>query len=85
MAHFIREEMKARGWDEEELAKRLDVGIGTVELYLGSMRLGVWEADKLAKVFGNHRQQWLNLDAAFWSALESELYHLIKNEPEVAS
>ena len=79
VAHFVKEEMEARGWSLEDLLNRLpgerDVNQLTLEIMTATpdfdhdirkdMRLGEEMARILAHAFGTSKEFWMNLDAAW--------------------
>ena len=68
-AEILQEEMDARGWSEDEVARRMGPEIGPGEnscliglcLYVDEANLDPYTATKLALAFGTSAQFWLNL------------------------
>ena len=60
---FIKEEMEARNWTNEDLAQVLDLNPKTVsELLNNKQRITIDTAKVLSQAFGQSPQYWLNLD-----------------------
>lgn len=85
-AYYVREEMEARGWTEADLLERMTTSSPIVAKEAWKQVLGIRPLDeqpttahKLAHAFGVSEQFWLNLDHAFWAALHSGKYHLVKD------
>ena len=65
-ADFIREEMEARGWDVDTLAKCSWLrSEGLREILAGSRRVTPVYAFGLAQAFGTGKDLWLNLQATW--------------------
>jgi plasmid maintenance system antidote protein VapI len=63
VAEFIKEEMKARGWNETDLAIHGELTVSlVVDLLFGSVRVTPTIARGLAKAFGTGPELWLNLE-----------------------
>jgi HTH-type transcriptional regulator/antitoxin HigA len=63
---FIREELEARGWTQEDLAKILDRPLSTISAILTGRKAVTPEtAIGLAKAFGTSAEVWLNLEATY--------------------
>lgn len=63
---YIKEEMEARGWTPNELARRMDFGLSIVKgLCRGERRVTRLTAQALGRAFGTEAEVWLNLQAAY--------------------
>ncbi len=63
---FIREEIEARGWTQQELADILARPLQTVnEIIRGKKRITSETAQELAHAFGTSPQLWLNLENSY--------------------
>jgi len=63
---FIKEEIDARGWTQEDLARILGKPFPTVNQILNGKRAIIAEtAMRLAAAFGNSPQFWMNLEATW--------------------
>lgn len=63
---FIKEEIDARGWTQEDLATILDKPLPTVNQIINGKRAVIAEtAMRLAVAFGNTPQFWMSLEAAW--------------------
>lgn len=70
-AVFIREEMAARGWDAERLAKEMPYGIHVVRTLIdGRCPINELIAARLGNAFGTSTEVWLNLQRNYdkWHA-----------------
>jgi HTH-type transcriptional regulator/antitoxin HigA len=69
---FIREEIEARGWVQDDLAMILDRPIRTVnEIIVGKRGITPDTAKGLGEAFGTSAQFWLNLESAYRLSLSS--------------
>ncbi len=76
---YISDELNARRWDKEELAKRMsvdepEVALTIIEfLSLGDIRIELGEtvAEMLGRAFGTSRELWLRLDRS-WHASQKD-------------
>ena len=63
---YIKEEMDARGWTMNELARRMDFGLSIVKgLCKGERRVTRLTAEALDRAFGTGAEVWLKLQAAY--------------------
>ena len=63
---FIRDELEARGWTQEEFAEILNRPIQTVnQIINGKKEITPATAVALAEAFGTSPEVWLNLEAAY--------------------
>ena len=68
---FIRDELEARGWTQEDLATILGRPLQTVNAILnGRKQITPETAIGLATAFGTTAEFWLNLEAAYRLSLE---------------
>lgn len=69
---FIREEIEARGWTQDDLAMILDRPIRTINEIIGGKRGITPETAKgLGEAFGTSAQYWMNLESAYRLSLSS--------------
>lgn len=69
---FIQEEIKERGWTQEDFAKILGKPLPTVNQIIKGKRAIIPEtAKKIAAAFGNSPQFWMNLETS-WQLYNSE-------------
>lgn len=88
VGHFIKEEMDARGWTQEDLARRLgdpfDVAMCTLELILHvhdpRVLLGVKTAQALGEAFGVSADLFLNLDKSWREWAKKNPHRLIESD-----
>lgn len=79
VGHFIKDEMKERGWTRRELVQRLgeplDVNSLAIALLIDTPRKGMLIgkdlASDLARVFGTSPELWINLDVAWQASVPS--------------
>lgn len=79
VGHFIKDEMKERGWTRRELVQRLgeplDVNSLAIDLLIDTPRKGMLIgkdlAADLARAFGTSPELWINLDAAWQASVPS--------------
>ena len=65
-SEIIREELAARGWDAEELARRMGVGKTLVHLAVsGKLRITPGLAERLETAFGSSADFWLNFQESW--------------------
>lgn len=70
---FIREELEARNWTQEDLAKVLGISLKTVnQIIKGKQSLSIETARLLSKAFGQSPQYWLNIDMNYRARLQGE-------------
>ncbi len=63
---FIKEELEARNWTQNDLAEILDVSPRLVsEIITGKRSITPNTAKRLADAFGTSAQLWMNLDSAY--------------------
>ena len=63
---YLREELEARGWTQEELAEWLGVPPQVVsDLIVATKRVSPGIARGLADAFGTSSELWLNLELAY--------------------
>ena len=76
---FIKEEMEARKWTNEDLAQVLGLNPKTIsELLNNKQRITIYTAKALGQAFGQSPQYWLNLDNNYRLRLKEN-----NNESEV--
>lgn len=67
---YIRDEIEARGWTQEDLAEILARPLRTVnQIILGKVAVTAQTAQELAAAFGTSPELWLNLESAYRLAL----------------
>ena len=64
-AEFIRDEMKARGWANKDLAIALDCRDEYAEHILAGKKITGRDAHQLARAFGTSVDVWVNLQAMY--------------------
>ncbi len=70
---FIKEELDARGWAQEDLAKILDKPLPTVNQIINGKRTIIADtAKRLAAAFGTSAQFWMNLETTWQLAQQPE-------------
>jgi HTH-type transcriptional regulator / antitoxin HigA len=62
---YIREEMDARGWTEEDVSARCALGVERVKAILGGDRISLWECAVLGQAFDTTPAFWANLQL-YW-------------------
>ncbi len=63
---FIREELEARGWTQEDLARILGRPLTAVsEIIMGKRSITTQTARELSEAFGTSAEFWLNLESAY--------------------
>jgi HTH-type transcriptional regulator/antitoxin HigA len=63
---FLREELKARGWTQSDLAKIIGRPLQVVnEIINGKKRITAETAKAIGLAFGTSPQLWLNLESAY--------------------
>ena len=63
---FIKEEIEARNWTQNDLAKILGLSLRLVsEIIAGKRAITPNTAKQLAAAFGTGAQLWMNLDRAY--------------------
>ena len=63
LGHYLAEELAARGWTPEELAKRMDVSVHLLRQVLAGERvIGQLGAVLLGKALDTSAEYWLNLE-----------------------
>lgn len=63
---YVKEEMKARGWNLERLYDEMGIGPQDVLAILNeNFTIGTHEAEALERAFGSSAQEWLNLQATY--------------------
>lgn len=86
---YISDELEARGWTREEMAKRMggDINVNLCALdflehlpYHPKIRMGQEMADLISVAFGQDPQTWVNLDAVYYRWCEEN-----PHSPEVAT
>jgi HTH-type transcriptional regulator/antitoxin HigA len=66
---FLKEELEARGWTQNDLADILDWPARLVsEIIDGQRRISPETALDLARAFGTSAEYWLNLESAYRQA-----------------
>ena len=64
--HFIREEIEARGWTQEELAAKMGRPFQVVNSIInGHKRVTAETAMELGEAFGTSAIMWLNLESSW--------------------
>jgi HTH-type transcriptional regulator / antitoxin HigA len=64
--HFIREELRARGWSQEKLATKMGRPYQAVNAIInGHKTITAETAIELGKAFGSSAVYWLNLQTAY--------------------
>jgi HTH-type transcriptional regulator / antitoxin HigA len=70
---FIRDELEARNWTQEDLAEILGRPLRTVnQIIAGKKAITPQTAQELAAAFGTTAELWLNLENAYRLALEAQ-------------
>ena len=70
---FIRDELDARNWTQEDLAAILNRPLPTVnQIILAKKRITSQTAQELAAAFGTSAELWLNLEASYRLASERQ-------------
>lgn len=77
-ADYIEDEMRARGWSRDDLARRMGDDFATerlaLDLYLetrdGGLRIGEDGAAQLARAFGTSAELWVRLERAWLASRE---------------
>lgn len=68
---YIRDELDARGWSQEELAISMGLPTSAIsQIINGTKAITPPTAKRLAASFGTSAELWLNLDASYRLALE---------------
>lgn len=72
---FIREEIEARGWTQEDFAAIIEKPLATVNQIIKGKRAIIPEtAKRIAAAFGNSPQFWMNLETS-WQLHNSESHN----------
>ncbi len=83
---FISDELQARGWKQEDLARVLGRPLKTVnELIRGKKAITATTALELASAFGTSAQFWLNLESAYRLSLLSSIENDVGRRARVHS
>lgn len=70
---FIKEELEARDWRQEDLAEILGISLKSVnKLIMNKQSITIETARLLSKAFGQSPQYWMNLDTNYRLRLQSE-------------
>ena len=74
IAHFVHEELEARGWSVNDFCVRALMSEGDADIVFRSTGpLSRRLANKIGYTFGTSPDMWLNLDRQFWGVLLHEL------------
>lgn len=70
---FIKEELEARNWRQEDLAEILGISLKSVnKLIMNKQAITIDTAKLLSKAFGQSPQYWINLDTNYRLRLQEE-------------
>lgn len=70
---FIKEELEARNWRQEDLAEILGISLKSVnKLIMNKQSITIETARLLSKAFGQSPQYWMNLDTNYRLRLQTE-------------
>ncbi len=70
---FIKEELEARNWRQEDLAEILGISLKSVnKLIMNKQSITIETARLLSKAFGQSPQYWMNLDTNYRLSLQTE-------------
>jgi plasmid maintenance system antidote protein VapI len=71
VGHFLKEEIKSRGWTIQDVTLMMDDPVSQLAFGLlincptKGMIIGKKMANELAHIFGTSKKYWINLDAAW--------------------
>lgn len=70
---FIKEELEARNWRQEDLAEILGISLKSVnKLIMNKQSITIETARLLSKAFGQSPRYWMNLDTNYRLRLQTE-------------